>query len=290
MGIRAGVVVLILAGSVALPGLASGRSSGAPSGFAGDIVSGGEPRTCTTCHDTSPLNDPAGNGSVSIDAPDTVSPGETIDVTVTVANRTPPAAGGRRQGFSAIVKDMTGGGNGVFVGAYTLPDPGAVKQTDGNETYLTHTSGSTGDTNWSFRWTAPSTGLPAEVVIYAAGNAADGEGDDGDYIYTATHTVTRAAVASERGPQPDAGLAWASVAPNPVRSTARAALELAAPRDVAVRLLDGRGRVVRRLADGPRARGTSVVEVDVRGLAPGPYFLVAESARGRRTAALHVVR
>ena len=282
-------MLLILGGSAVLPGLASGRSSGAPSGFAGDIVSSGEPRTCTTCHSSSPLNDPAGNGSVSIDAPDTVAPGETIDVTVTVVNNTPAAAGGRRQGFSSIVKDETGG-TGVFVGSYTIPDPGAVQQTNGDETYLTHTSGSSGDTSWSFQWTAPATGMPSEVVIYAAGNAANGQGSGGDYVYTTTHTVTRAAVASETGPRPDIGLAWASVSPNPARSTARAEVELATPRDVAVRLLDGRGRVVRTLATGPRARGTTVVEVDVRGLAPGTYFLVAETAQGRRTTALNVVR
>ena len=284
------MAVLILVGSVVLPGLASGRSSGAPSGFAGDIVSNGEPRTCTTCHDTSPLNDPSGNGSVSIDAPDTVAPGETIDITVSVVNNATAAAGGRRQGFSAIVKDVTGGGNGVFVGRYTVPDPGAVQQTNGNEAYLTHTSGSNVDTSWSFRWTAPETDMPAEVVIYAAGNAADGAGDGGDYIYTATHTLTRAAVASEPGAPPDIGLAWTSVGPRPARSTVRAQIELATPRDVAVRLLDGRGRTVRTLAEGPRAAGTSVVGVDVRVLAPGTYFLVAETDRGRRTTALNVVR
>lgn len=284
------VGLLILGLGAALPGLASGRSGGAPSGFAGDIVTGGVARTCTTCHTGHALNDAAGQGSVTIDAPDAAAPGETVTVTVTVENGTPAMAGGRRQGFSAIVKDPSAGADGTFVGSYTIPDPGAVRLTDGNDTYLTHTTGSNQATSWTFDWTAPSTDAPSEVVVYAAGNAADGAGQEGDYIYTATHTISLMPVAAEGGPLKDAGVEWGGVWPNPARNQVRAELRLDAPRAVAVRVMDGRGRTVRSVASGARAAGASTVRLDVGGLAPGLYFLVAETESGRRTRTLNVVR
>ncbi|MEO0559690.1 MAG: T9SS type A sorting domain-containing protein, partial [Bacteroidota bacterium] len=109
-------------------------------------------------------------------------------------------------------------------------------------------------------------------------------------LYTDTHTISLAGVAVEEGPQADIGLAWASLSPNPVRDVARAELVLESPMNVEVHVVDGRGRRVRVVSSEMRPAGTSGVEVDVRGLAPGTYFLVAETERGRRTQAMSVVR
>ena len=276
--------------AMAVPDQAVGFSSGAPSGRAGDVVSGNVVQTCAQCHNSFDLNDSGGNGEVTISAPDMIVPGETISVTVAVVNNT-PTTGTREQGFSAIVKDPSTGPNGTFVGSYTIPDAAGIRLTSGNTDYVTHTSTGTSQTSWTFQWTAPTVDVPAEVVIYAAGNAANGTGGtSGDYIYTDTHTISVAGVAAEDGPQANIGLAWASLSPNPVRRMARAELALESPMHVEIQLVDGRGRLVRAVASGMRPEGTSSVAVDVHGVAPGTYFLVAETPMGRRTRAVSVVR
>ena len=285
MWIRACVGLMIVGLAVMVPELASSRSSGAPAGFAGDIipVPNAEPRTCTTCHSGNAVNDALGGGSVTINAPESAAPGETVTITVAVTN----AVAESSQGFSATVKTP----DGVFVGDFTIPDPATVRLADGNDAYVTHTFTSNGQTSWTFEWTAPSTDVPSEVVIYTAGNAADGNGSTtGDYIYTATHTISLASVAIQEGPEAEIGVEWAPVSPNPVRGTAQAELTLAEPMHVETRLVDGRGRVVRQLESGSRSAGASSVRVDVRGLAPGLYFLVADTEGGRRTQTLNVVR
>ena len=79
--------------------------------------------------------------------------------------------------------------------------------------------------------------------------------------------------------------------PNPVR-TGRAALRLtlAEAADVTVRIVDGRGRTVRTVADAPRAAGETAVMVPTDGLAPGLYFVVAEAGALRSVQPLTVAR
>lgn len=288
MWIRVCVGCLVVLGvGLAVPELALTRSSGAPAGFAGDIIENGEPRTCRTCHTGNVLNDALGGGSVTIDAPDSATPGETVTITVTMVNNTPASSSGRRQGFSATVKDPS---TNTFVGSFTLPDPNTVQLADNNSGYVTHTFAGNALTTWTFQWTGPTSDVPSEVVIYTAVNAANGQGTSGDYIYTDTHTLSLTSVAAEEGPLGEIGMEWASVAPNPVRDVARAELVLAEPMAVTVRLVDGRGRFVRELTSGMRPTGTTRIDLDVHSLAIGTYFLVAETDAGRRTQAVHVVR
>ncbi|MEO0560420.1 MAG: choice-of-anchor V domain-containing protein, partial [Bacteroidota bacterium] len=171
--IRVCVGVLIVGLGALVPGLALSRSSGAPAGFAGDIIPSGEPRNCTVCHSGNTLNDPLSGGSVTINAPGTAVPGETITITVVLVNNTPETTAGRRQGFLTTVKNPA---DSLFVGSFTVPDPSLVQLTDGNDGYVTHTSAGNAQTTWSFQWTAPTTDVPSEVVIYTAGNAANGVG------------------------------------------------------------------------------------------------------------------
>ncbi|GAB5537066.1 MAG: hypothetical protein Rubg2KO_33150 [Rubricoccaceae bacterium] len=284
---RASVALLVVGLWVFIPQLALSRSTGAPSGFAGDIVPGGEPTTCAVCHTGRDLNDPQGGGSIIIDAPGSAVPGETITISITLVNNTPQVGSEKRQGFLATLKNPA---DSLFVGGFTLPDPSLLQQASGNEAYVTHTTAGNKETTWTFQWTAPSTDVPSEVVIYTAGNAANGSGLGGDFIYTDTHTVSLAGVAVEEGPSADSGMEWASLYPNPVRSSARAELVLDSPMHAEIRLVDGRGRLVRAVASGMRPEGVSTVEVDVRGVAAGTYFLVAETEAGRRTQAVSVVR
>jgi hypothetical protein len=156
--------------------------------------------------------------------------------------------------------------------------------------FVTHTDSSNGGSTWTFQWVPPATGAPAAVTIYAAGNAANGNGDPtGDYIYTTSATLDRVNVAAEAGPEA-AAVRLGPIAPNPVRGTATAALTLDRPARVRARLLDVQGRTVRTVAEGERAAGASSLRVETAGLAAGAYVLEVEAAGTRVVRSLTVAR
>lgn len=289
MTILRGLIGFLVAAGVLVgtPLTALTYSGGAPAGFAGDISGSSGPQTCAVCHATNALN--SGSGSVSIQAPGSFAPGETVQITVSVDNQTTPASeGSRRQGFEAAVKDPA---TGEHVGTLQIVDAADTHFAQGNTSYVTHTSGGTAQTSWTFAWTAPASGVPTAVRIYAAGNAADGNGSSsGDHIYTATADLVLSSVTTAEPPDAvpfDLGAPM----PNPFRGgRARLDLVLDEPGIVSVRLVDGLGRLVRRVAEGEWTAGAHPIVVPVEGLAPGLYFVVAEGERGARTQPLSVVR
>ena len=275
---------------LATPYVAQSYPQGAPSGSAGNFN-----YTCAAsgCHDSFDLN--AGTGSVSIDAPDVVAPGQTVTVTVTVDNTTPPAPGAEPvQGFEAAIRDLsTGATGGVATGTLTLTDPNATRYPVGDSQgeYVTHTVDGLTQTSWSFDWTAPAEGGAA--TIFAAGNAANGNagsgnGAGGDYIYTATREIA-ISTDGEAGPA-EAAFELSAPRPNPARSYASAVLSLPRAATVAARLVDGRGRTVRELARAERRAGEQPLAFSVERLAAGTYFLVVEGGGARRTQPVVVAR
>jgi len=104
---------------------------------------------------------------------------------------------------------------------------------------------------------------------------------DGDFV--------RRRLPADAGGTP--GLEWAaSVGPNPARETVRVRFALARPERVRAWVVDVRGRVVTRLADGERGAGIHEIEWAARRrgaarTAPGVYFVRLETdthARGVR--------
>ena len=289
------VALLALAAVLGTPRAAATYPSGAPAGFAGDLLDDGVVRTCSVegCHSSYPLN--SGTGGVSVDVPSGVLPGQTVPVTVTVNNTTAPAPGSAtRQGFQVVARDA----NGAFVGTTTITDATATRLAgDGASPYVTHRTAGTTRTSWTFNWTAPD--APATVTFYAAGNAANG-GDvpdepgnnaAGDYIYTTTRTVLVGTSAADGGPDGAVALALGAPHPNPVRAgVAVVRLTLAEADAVRVRIVDGRGRTVRRVVEGRRPAGESTVTIRTAGLAPGLYFVVAEAGAERAVQPISVLR
>ena len=261
------------------PSVGGANSGGALPGFAGDPVPGeSRPATCAECHRSFALD--SGDGGVTVDAPAAFGPGETVRITVTVDNRTAPAGGGAaRQGFEAVVRDAA---TDALVGTVALVDAEATRFAGSDRAYVTHTAGGTARTSWAFDWTAPPAPT-GPVRVYAAGNAANGDGGtSGDHVYTATAELAVASVAT--APPPSAPTFDLSPPrPNPARGAARLALSGAGW--ASVRLVNGRGRTVRAV-DAP---GGAVV-VPTAGLAPGTYFVVADGPGGRRVRPLAVVR
>jgi hypothetical protein len=285
----AAAAVLALSALVVLaPAPAASKSSGAIAGFAGDPGSNGGDRACALCHSSHELN--AGDGGVTVEVAAMVEPGATVPITVRVDNQTVPASeGSRRQGFEAAVRDAE---TGELWGTLILTDATATRYAEGDtdSTYVTHTLAGTASTEWTFVW-EPGLERSGTARVYVAGNAADGNGSSsGDYVYTTTADVVVAPVAAEGAPE--AAFTVGAARPNPVRAggTARLALSLDRPGAVAVTLVDGVGRSVRRLAEVDRAAGGASLDVSTEGLASGIYFVVVDGPGGRQAQPVTVAR
>ena len=212
--LRATAAVVALAVVLGTPGVASTYPSGSPGGYSGDNHnSDGSAQTCTTCHTSFALN--SGTGGVSVDVPSSVAPGQTVAVTVTVTNATPPASGAMpRQGFETAARDASG----ALTGTFAITDASTTRTTFGADRSVTHNASGSTHSSWTFDWTAPD--APATVTFYTAGNAANGDGSsDGDHIYATTQTVIVGTTAAGRaaGRRGAAGPLGAAPEPGPRR-------------------------------------------------------------------------
>ncbi len=171
----------------ALSSVAWGNSGGAPAQVTGAPGEG----TCAACHGGTPNSGP-GSLQIRFDGLTNWVPGQAVKVKVTLADPnatrwgfqlTARAASNPNQmaGSFRIIEDTT-----RFV---SNPPPGLQ--------FVTHTSsgtrpGTTGSVSWEVEWTPPSDAGFGDVIFYAAGNAADGNGqaDPGDRIYTTTFTAS----------------------------------------------------------------------------------------------------
>ena len=170
-------VLLLFATPVILLLMAnSGGSPGGKSGSPGDNGS-----TCTDCHGGSAASM---TGWISTNVPfQGYTPGQTYTITATGTH-----TGVVKFGFELTVEDS----DGTKVGTLQLAEPSRTKFTNGGDA-VTHTAAGnvpSGSTNtWTVNWVAPS-GVEGNVGIYAAFNAANGNGNTGgDVIYKSSRSV-----------------------------------------------------------------------------------------------------
>lgn len=267
------VGTLLALGFVLYPALAISFSSGAPAAWNGSPGSNG---VCTACHTSFDLN--SGTGSVSIEAPESFVPGETLSFTVAVDNTTPlfPDAPHLRQGFEVSVHDA----DGNHVGELGLVDADHTQFASGDSSYVTHTAAGNELAEWTVAWTAPAD-APDAVTFYVAGNAGNGgNGSEGDYIYTTELTVPRMTVSNEDEAAPLVARVDA-VYPNPFARTATVDYTLERALPVTVTLYDGLGRAVRVLEEGARSAGAHTVRVEAGDLPAGVYFVEVRTPESR---------
>ena len=179
---------------VCLPLVVYGFSSGPPVNRTGNAADGG--LNCSACHSTFGSAN-SGTGHVSVS---TVSyiPGQKQSITVTVED---PDA--QRWGFQITARYRSN--ENVEAGAF-VPNPlirvrcdpdGRNAPCGGGKEFVEQTApytqlGTRGSGKFTIEWIAPERDY-GEVVFYAAGNAANGDGtNNGDHIYT-TSNVIRAA-------------------------------------------------------------------------------------------------
>jgi uncharacterized protein (TIGR03437 family) len=206
--------------AVAVPLLVWAYASGPDAGYSG-VPSDNGGGTCATagCHGGT-VNSSSGSVKVTFPGGTTYVPGVKQHLIVTVAD---PAVTQRRWGFQMTARLASN--SSTMAGSFTSTDAftfslcaaaGSLQnyvELGSSATcaaarplqFIEHTlSGSsrvqTGSQNYEFDWTPPATDS-GNVVIYVAGNAANGNGnaDTGDHIYSARYTLTPAAPA---GPVP----------------------------------------------------------------------------------------
>ncbi len=153
-------------------------------------------QTCSSsgCHSgTNNLND--GQATFKITTPASYVPGQTYTLTVSLKRGTSmPTAG-----FQLTALDSTGASVGTLADAVanstiTFVTTGLVGTV--NRSYIEHQTSAypsavagSGQADWQFKWTAPATRM-GKVTFYASGNAANGSGNLGDFIYTTSASMT----------------------------------------------------------------------------------------------------
>jgi uncharacterized protein (TIGR03437 family) len=208
------------------------RRTGAP---------GDDARACTVCHTTSALNSGAGSVKILLQSGPVYIPGVKQRVTVQVAD---PVQ--QRWGFELTARLNSNLANGPAgdltpVDNFTqviCEDTGPKPCSSGPQ-FITHTAagtriGTKGGATFQFDWTPPPSNA-GSVTLYAAGNAANGDGTpNGDLIYTSSvqlnpatpvaPTVTAGNIVSSAtyAPGPMAPNSWVTVYGSNLSVTTRA--------------------------------------------------------------------
>ena len=250
---------------------APGSSTGAP------ISSTLTERTCTSagCHDDGAVN--TGSGSVQIIAPPEYTPGTPLDILVRVEE-----AEREVFGFQVAVK-----------AASTTDDyydhAGRLELIDSTTTqlvtdyYVTHMADGAAQQEWSVRWIPPE-GETRDVTVYAAGNAADGDGSNrGDHIYTTQWTMRATIGTAAEEVLATSGLHVARAFPNPFTGPIIIRYTIPQKMPVIVVLYDALGRQVQIHRNDHHMPGMHTTMVDAHGLAHGLYFLEVRTPYVRHT-------
>ena len=157
------------------------NSSGSVGGKSGSI--GDDGHTCTDCH--SGTATPMSNW-ISTNVPaEGYTPGQTYSITATGTHN-----GVVKFGFELTVEDSQGNKTGTL----QITEPSRTKFTNSNHAVTHTTAGNVpfGNTNtWTMNWVAPS-GIDGDIGIYAAFNAANGNGNNtGDVIYKSSIFISK---------------------------------------------------------------------------------------------------
>lgn len=146
-------------------GGSNGNRSGAP----------GDTSTCSGCHSGGD-----NGGSISLSGlPASLMPSTTYDLTISLADDDAMVGG-----FQLVATD---GATNTQVGTFTPGSDSRINDVD----RLTHNAAkdfSSGSVSWDFQWTSPASLSSNEVQFYFAGNAANGNGQNGagDFAYNSS--------------------------------------------------------------------------------------------------------
>jgi hypothetical protein len=139
---------------------------------------------CTQCHSTNPLNNAGGSVTANGLPTNGYTPGTAYAFSISTTHS---AVDRRRWGFSIVARNSQNQTVGTF------SENSANAGINGNELSHFPAFATAALSNYTFSnltWTAPATPTidDQNITFYFTGNAANGSGTSGDYIYAATAT------------------------------------------------------------------------------------------------------
>lgn len=169
-----------------LAGTAWAHSGGAQILFSGAPGEG----DCSACHGAGTPNAGPGNLQIRFDSAANWTPGQPVKVKVTLSD--PDAL---RWGFELTARAASNPSQ--MAGSFRIIDGTNQLRTSGPTQWVTHTlpgtrPGTAGSSTWEVEWTPPSDAGFGDVIFYAAGNAANGNGqaDNSDRVYKSSFTAS----------------------------------------------------------------------------------------------------
>lgn len=229
----------------------SGDFTGAPmsNGNAGSTCAASGCHTGSTnngCTVNLEVTDKGGSTPVS-----TFKAGAAYTVKVTVGT----SINNGQRGFQASILSPTH----AKVGVMSAASSGAKLRTIGSREFCMQSAPSTSGV-WSFDWTAPSASLPDSVIIYACGNATNGNGNTaGDDVKTTKMVLKKDAASSV-----SSTLLNLTLSPNPALETIQLGVFA---ENCAVIGIDGQVVI----------EANMIQSVDIADLAPGIYYIKAST-------------
>jgi hypothetical protein len=239
--------------------------------------------TCnrSPCHTGSPLNSGPGNLSLVIaGAEEGYLPGETYDVTVTMAQ-----AGIERFGFQTLAlhdQDTTNAGTWTITDELRTRISSGILQYEGRK-YLTYRYAGTtpvapGHGQWSFQWTAPESNT-GPITFYSAAVAANNDGtDQGDLAYTLQHTLAPSVFASVEESQPSRS--HVRLFPNPTANDLRIHYTTEILGTTTIHLTDPLSRKSELLMQNMDTPGEHEVRISLKGRYAAGTYLVTITNNG----------
>ena len=243
------------------------QMSESPNGKVGKNGSPGEQTCLNGCHSSYTLN--SGSGSVAINVVGVTNgeyvPGQSYTVEVTVAY-----AGRSLFGFGCEALLSSGANAGTLTAGSDSHTGNATVSGNSRRTVTQNqNSGAIANTKtWSFTWAAPAAG--GDVTFYAAGLAANGNGNESsDYVYTTNLTLSSAVGVLEVD-QADLAL---QVFPNPTQDLVQLNYTLQNSGTVEVQLFDVRGSLIRSMGKSNQGVGAVNQTFSIADLAAGTYCI-----------------
>lgn len=278
------MTILLVAGIICYPRTADSRIGGSPVSRTGaPITNSLFESTCgntSDCH----LNSEGGPGSLAIEAPATYTPGTALEFKVRVEEE-----GRSTFGFQVAVKAFNAQTE-IFehVGTLELVDPTTTRLVTSN--YVTHTTEGIAQNEWTVRWVPPS-GDVGPVAIYAAGNAANGDGHpEGDHTYTTSWSMTWGTAAAVEERHVPRSFTLKRAYPNPFTTSTTIGYELRRAVPVTLSVYDALGRRLRFLDMGMQSVGAHQVRLDAVNLSAGLYLYELRTPDARETRPMMVMR
>ena len=205
--------------------------------------------TCADCH----ANLNTGSGSVSFSAPGGYTPGDTLEITVSMNH-----PGQSIWGFEFTALD----GSDLPAGAILVTDVDRTVSTTAlsgrqyiAQTILGTDAGSATSTQWTFNWVAPESDI-GQIDFYVAGVAGDeASGPNGDYTYTTTHSMLATSVVGFEGPGLPESFQLKQNYPNPFNPSTTIEFSLPTRSNVELAVFNVLGQKVKVLHSGVLGAG-----------------------------------